>query len=133
MKQTITSRVFGNVEFEFDDEDAPIVTSYRWHLLKRRKVFYVRGTVDGKMILLHRHLTKAPAGMTVDHIDGNPLNNRRVNLRVCTREENVAYAFERGAHVEKYEGAKRINRVKKTLADGSVRYYEYHRSRAAAL
>lgn len=38
---------------------------------------------------LHRWLMKPPKGMVVDHINGNILDNRRKNLRVCTRKENA--------------------------------------------
>lgn len=37
---------------------------------------------------LHRFLMKPPKDMVVDHINRNPLDNRRINLRVCTMEEN---------------------------------------------
>jgi hypothetical protein len=46
------------------------------------------GKVISKKVSLHRYITQAPEGMVVDHIDGNPLNNLRSNLRVCTRVQN---------------------------------------------
>lgn len=41
------------------------------------------------VVLLHRLLTNAPAGKVVDHIDGDPTNNTRANLRVCSHAENM--------------------------------------------
>lgn len=46
------------------------------------------GYVQSKKGRLHRLITMAPAGKVVDHIDGDPLNNRRSNLRVCTQSGN---------------------------------------------
>lgn len=37
---------------------------------------------------LHRILLNEPDGLEVDHADGNPLNNRLENLRVCDRKQN---------------------------------------------
>lgn len=37
---------------------------------------------------MHRVITSAPPGMEVDHINGNGLDNRRGNLRVCTKSGN---------------------------------------------
>lgn len=56
---------------------------------------YVKTTVGGirtkdGRIFLHRFLLDAPDDMVVDHIDQNPLNNRRSNLRVVTQQINSA-------------------------------------------
>ena len=44
---------------------------------------------SGDIILLHRHLTRCPKDMVVDHINHNKSDNRMSNLRICTFGENV--------------------------------------------
>ena len=50
---------------------------------------YVRSTIRGKNVFMHRLIMNPPAGMVVDHINGNRQDNRRGNLRVCTQAENL--------------------------------------------
>jgi hypothetical protein len=37
---------------------------------------------------MHRLIRNPPPGKVVDHYDGNGLNNRRGNLRICTPQQN---------------------------------------------
>lgn len=75
-----------------DDEDYEELSKYKWHLSKL-SIFYARKTrkyESGKFstISMHRYLLNAQKGMFVDHINGNGLDNRRSNIRICTQKEN---------------------------------------------
>lgn len=39
---------------------------------------------------MHREIMVAPSGQYVDHVNGNKLDNRRENLRMCSNSQNMA-------------------------------------------
>lgn len=39
---------------------------------------------------MHREIVGTPEGMDTDHINGDKLDNRRSNLRICTHAQNGA-------------------------------------------
>lgn len=76
-----------------DDSDYVYLSQYRWYAKKSRKCWYaVRNipTLNHKQttMRMHRVILSAPDEMQVDHINGDSLNNKRSNLRLCTRAEN---------------------------------------------
>lgn len=72
-----------------DDADFDLASKFKWRPHKVGGHIYARGKVDGKSQYLHRTLLNPAQQMVVDHINGNTLDNRRVNLRAATRAENA--------------------------------------------
>lgn len=72
-----------------DDEDFDVLSKIKWHLTKEGYAVTTLPRRHGhKPLCLHRVVMTPPDGLVVDHINGNPLDNRKENLRICTRAEN---------------------------------------------
>lgn len=84
----------------FDDEDWTFLSQYSLTLwtTPRHSGIYVIGYLKldtSRAVRVHRILIGAPKGLIVDHINGNPLDNRRANLRLCTSTVNNQNARKR--------------------------------------
>lgn len=80
---------------QVDDEDYERFTERKWHVKycnKKKSVMgvYREFNVNGVRTYepMHRKIMNPPPGFQVDHIDRNPLNNQKSNLRICTDWEN---------------------------------------------
>ena len=80
--------------FLFDIEDLPHVQAHYWaattsgyaaHFYYERKEKNKRVR---RLLFFHRLIMGKPNGMDVDHINGDKLDNRKKNLRICTSHNN---------------------------------------------
>lgn len=55
---------------------------------------------------MHREILKVPEGMDTDHKNGNGLDDRRDNLRICSRSQN---AMNRGTNKNNKSGFKGVS------------------------
>lgn len=73
-----------------DDEDYEELFKYKWCLdaWGGYAVRFDNRRMRG-LIKMHREIMKPPDKSHVDHINGNSLDNRRCNLRLCTSMQNI--------------------------------------------
>jgi hypothetical protein len=69
-----------------DDEDFNILKEYKWSLDGDRGNSYLR---NKKLGAIHRFIMKCPKNKEVDHINRDRSDNRKQNLRICTRSQNM--------------------------------------------
>jgi hypothetical protein len=74
---------------------------------------YVSTQVNGKNMSLHHLIIGYPQkGFEVDHISRDTFDNRKENLRFCTRLQNVCNVEKYGGKTSKYKGVSRNNNGK---------------------
>jgi len=86
-----------------DAADYERVNAYKWCATGSGRRAYACRRHEGRMISMHRFLMNPPSWLVVDHIDGNGLNNRRSNLRICTQQQNVQNSRPKGKS-SRYKG-----------------------------
>lgn len=79
-----------NREILFDAEDFDLVNKHTWRICVDKKKTYSWVSTKIKQIdkIASRLLMNAPAGMLVDHKNGDTLDNRKSNLRIATYQIN---------------------------------------------
>src|SRR3990167_9459857 len=111
---TVVILANGKGESKIDHEDAHIGESHAWCL-------HTGGYAqDPKSRYLHRLVTNAPKGLDVDHINGNKLDNRKANLRIVTRSQNLHNRHDRPFHGVAWRKDKKKWRARITVSGREI-------------
>jgi hypothetical protein len=88
-----------------DPEDFERLKQYNWCAVKGVQTWYAYTlTADGKRLSMHRLVANAPKRMVVDHINHNGLDNRKSNVRLCTKKQNSQNIRPRKGCSSRYKG-----------------------------
>lgn len=82
------------------DKGFELYMKHNWtiHVRNGRAYLTRSKVINGKSVAFHFHrelIAPVEKGFFVDHINGNTLDNRLINLRICTNQENAMNARNR--------------------------------------
>lgn len=93
-----------------DASDFVILSQWKWHLShfgyaeRRQHLPSSRKNQKFRMIRMHRLVMEIPDNMQIDHANGDRLDNRRSNLRICTGRQNSYNQRKRSDNTSGYKG-----------------------------
>jgi hypothetical protein len=101
-----------------DAEDFAVLSEWNWRALRSSTIadkwYAIRDLTVAEQaggppgtISMHRWLYGVPAGLDIDHANGNGLDNRRANLRVCTRAQNIQNTRAKKMNLHGFRGVAR--------------------------
>lgn len=90
-----------------DLEDLDRCLQYKWYVKKGRRTNYAQTHgKERKILFLHRLVTGYEGNLDIDHINGNGLDNRKKNLRICSRSRNAMNLHRKYQGVRKMESGR---------------------------
>lgn len=113
-----------------DDEDYErLIKNGKWciagtYAIRGVKTLGLRKTRT--MTYMHRFILNAPKNMQVDHINGDRLDNRKCNLRICSPAQNSVNRGKNKNNKSGYKGVCWDSNAEKWRAYINVNYKKVH-------
>lgn len=104
MEIVVRSRVYKNQILIIDDEDYELIKRFTLNVSKQSNGFYIKVLKGNWAKNIHCFLMNPPKGKEVDHINRNPLDNRRSNLRIATHAQNSYNKFAEKVSASGFKG-----------------------------
>lgn len=119
-----------------DDEDFSSISRWNWSITSTRYYLYAHRRDGRRLVKMHRFILSAPTNKVVDHINGNGLDNRKINLRLCSPAENARNQRKHKNNVSGFRGVSWCKREKKWVAyvakDGVKKFVGYFKNKKLA-
>lgn len=106
-----------------DEEDFDRINKMRWHHGARQ--YAIRNTKDSSTRYMHKMIIGADENQKCDHINGDTLDNRKSNLRLCTQQQNLCNRQKKKKSKSGYKGVykdKSRNAFAADISHMGVRY-----------
>lgn len=87
-----------------DAEDYEWLNQWKWYAYRHRNTYYAMRNDCKSKKMMHREIMKPPEDKEPDHINNNGLDNRRENLRICSRSQNQANRNKQYNNTSGYKG-----------------------------
>lgn len=95
-----------------DNEDYNRLNQFNWHVRITKTNIYAITNMDKTTVQMHRFILNPSKKFMIDHINGNALDNRKKNLRVCTRSENLMNSRKPNMNTtSKYKGVTKLKNI----------------------
>jgi len=115
-------------EIKIDDEDFDYLSKRKWYYtVGAARMWINKNDSYTGPTLMHRVIMNCNERIIfVDHINGDRLDNRKSNLRICSRIENNRNGKIRKNNTCGYKGVSPVKSGKKFVAQISVNYKKIH-------
>lgn len=105
-----------------DEEDYEYINQWKWCVNGKKDSFCAVRSKEGKTVYMSRKIMKCPKDKLVDHKNGDSLDNRRANLRICTAFQNNTNAKKSKNNTSGYKGVYWDKYNKKWVATLTLNY-----------
>jgi hypothetical protein len=100
-----------------DASDYGWLSLHKWWAARAGHTYYACRRRNGKLVTMHQEIMVPAEGYVVDHIDGRGWDDRRSNLRNCTRTQNSRNRQKQSKpSTSQYKGVRRNRRTGKCRA-----------------
>jgi len=112
-----------------DNSDFEWLNQWKWHYLNIGYAARRDYSNGGKYVYMHRLITGVPGTQQSDHINHNKLDNRRENLRLATKSQNMANTLPRKTNTSGFKGVSWDKSRNKWAVEITVNYKNIHLGR----